>query len=305
MGVSTTYAQILTHSHYQSQETYRHMQSTSQTANTFTLLLVYLFSVVALSACQGKAAYQAYPGEAKPANEVATIKIPEAFNLLYVDEQPSKDTFFTDTTTIQTLPGSHQFIFRYKIFWDVSSSESIKVTSQPFAVSFDTTAGNTFVISTTPIQTLEDAQAYAKNPSVNIVNQSTNESVAFEHKTQLEDKGFVASFVKSITAPTTASSAEPATIAGTSTTANVADQEQASEALDKLKHWWQNTAATQRQEFMQWVYEQKPDSTTVSNASANAASLEQASEPLDILKYWWQNAAASQREEFMQWVYKQ
>ncbi|WP_455196663.1 DUF2057 family protein [Kaarinaea lacus] len=286
------------------------MQSTPQTANTFTLLLVYLFSVVALSACQGNAAYQAYPGEPKSASEVATVKFPEALSLLYVDEQPSKVTLFTDTTAAQTLPGPHQFIFRYKIFWDVSSSESIKVTSQPFAVSFDTTAGNTFVISTTPIQTLEDAQAYAKNPSVTIVNQSTNESVAFEHKTQLEDKGFVASFVKSVTTPATASSAmpagsTPAATADTGTTANAADQEQASEALDKLKHWWQNTAATQRQEFMQWVYEQKPDSTTVSNASANVASLEQASEPLDLLKYWWQNAAASQREEFMQWVYKQ
>ncbi|WP_455367101.1 DUF2057 family protein, partial [Kaarinaea lacus] len=133
----------------------------SGVTNTYNLLLVSTFIFISLAGCQGKASYQAYPGEAKPASEIATIKIPEAFSLLYVDEQPSKATFFTDTTTIQTLPGPHQFIFRYKIFWDVSSSESIKVSSQPFAVSFDTTAGNTFVISTTPIQTLEAALAYA------------------------------------------------------------------------------------------------------------------------------------------------
>ncbi|KPJ91203.1 MAG: hypothetical protein AMJ55_12245 [Gammaproteobacteria bacterium SG8_15] len=104
------------------------MQSTPNTTNTFTLLLVSLFTVFTLSACQGNAAYQAYPGEPKSASEVATVKFPEALSLLYVDDQPSKVTLFTDTTAVQTLPGSHQFIFRYKIFWEVNSSEAIKLT---------------------------------------------------------------------------------------------------------------------------------------------------------------------------------
>jgi|GEM_PF-3375542 len=281
------------------------MQSTPNTTNTFTLLLVSLFTVFTLSACQGNAAYQAYPGEPKSASEVATVKFPEALSLLYVDDQPSKVTLFTDTTAVQTLPGSHQFIFRYKIFWEVNSSEAIKVTSQPFAVSFDTTAGNTFVISTSPIQTLEDAQAYAKNPSVTIVNQSTNESVAFEHKTQLEDKGFVASFVKSVTTPaaTAVDVSAESTPADTSTTANVANQEQAREALDKLKHWWHNADANQRQEFMQWVYKQKPAGTADTSTSSNDTGEEPAGETLEKLKYWWDNADATQRQAFMGWVY--
>jgi uncharacterized protein YccT (UPF0319 family) len=270
---------------------------------------------ITLTACQGNKFYKAYEGEPQPSNEIAIIQVPAAFNLMYVDDQPYRGSWLSDTTTIHTLPGQHQFIFKYKIFWEISSSDAEKVESQPFALSFNTEAGNTFVIETTPIKTLEEAKAYAKNPAVKVTNQTIGEAVSFDYKTQLQDKGFVASFVTSVTSPpaATAAPAEATTTTSNTTDAtansNVAEQTEANEALDKLKHWWQNADTKQRQEFMEWVYQQKPastaDASTTASLTENAAGQDQASEALDKLKHWWDKTGTNQRQEFMQWVYKQ
>ncbi|WP_455221079.1 DUF2057 family protein [Kaarinaea lacus] len=263
-----------------------------RTTRIFAFLLVCLFIAIILTACQGKGVYQAYEGEPKPSTEIATIKIPVEMRLLYVDDQPNKGSWLIDTTTIQALPGQHRFIFYYEIFWELSSSDAEKVKSQPFALNFNTTAGDTFVIELPPIETLEAAIAFAKNPQFTIINQSTKEPVAFEQTTRIKDKGYVAAFVESVTKEKQAET--PAS-----------EATQSKEALDKLKYWWDNADTNQRQDFMQWVYKQKSAVTTETSTTPDVTGQEPAGEALEKLKHWWNNADANQRQDFMQWVYKQ
>ena len=278
------------------------MYITYRSNRIFRILLLSLIAV-GVAACQGKNVYKAYEGDPKPASEIASVRIPVELRLEYVDDQPNKGVWFLDTTTIQTLPGKHRFIFYYEIFWEVSSSDAVKVKSQSFALTFDTKAGDVIAIEPPAINSLEDAQAFAKNPQFTLTNKTTDEPVAFEQTTRLEDKGYVASFVESV-------SKEQGSLAeSTAATTGTGTAPQSREALDKLKHWWESAGAKERQDFMASVYQQKPvareDASTSTNVPENVTEQEPDGDALAKLNFWWGKADASQRQTFMQWVYNQ
>jgi len=272
-------------------------------SNCIFRILLFSLIVVSLAACQGKSVYKAYEGDPKPASEIATVNIPIELRLQYVDDRPNKGSWVFDTTTIQTLPGKHRFIFYYEIFWEVSSSDAVKVRSQSFALTFDTKAGDVIAIEPPAISSLEDAQTFAKNPQFTLTNKTTDEPVAFEQTTRLDDKGYVASFVESVSKEQGASAESTVVTTDTGTTPLF------KEALDKLKHWWENAGAKERQDFMASVYQQKSeaseDTGTNTDVPENIALQEPDGDALVKLNFWWGKADANQRQTFMQWVYNQ
>ena len=209
---------------------------------TWFMTLLFL----GLAACQSNPTYQAFPGPAKPADQIASVFIPKAFNLLNVDGNSYTQPLMGNGTVVKLLPGSHKIVIKYVDFWEVTADNTERVTSQPILVAFDARAGENYYIPFTELKDVKAARAFVKDPHVDLVNKKTNTSVATDVKYQLEDKGLIAAFMDSLSPKDT-----PAP-----TVAEATDQETRAKgepALEMLKYWWQKANAQQQESFMKWV----------------------------------------------------
>lgn len=263
-------------------------------SSSYAHMLLSAFVVMTLSACQGMGVHQAYEGSPRPDNEVATIIIPEAFNILFIDRTKYGVALYSGNTNISILPGKHQLIIKYKDFWDVGN-QSERIESDPISITLDAVAGHRYQVRFATLANIEEARAFAKNPSIEIIDPSTHKNVA----ANIEYKVYTSSFFNTLfgssnqagenqpdktqkseqtstpaatptTTPKTTPVFAPSTTAGiaassaqtspSETPATGAEQKQAAEkngrALDMLKYWWESADQAQKEAFQQWIKSQ-------------------------------------------------
>jgi len=201
-------------------------------------------SVLFLSACQGTVPYQAYNGPAKSANEIATFIVPAQYNLLSIDGVKYTRALLSDGDIVNLLPGSHQLIIEYHDIWDLTGEHHEKVTSKPISITFNTQAGNQYTINAAPLETVEQAQAFAKKPSISIVNATNKKTTPAEIKYNLYGRDL---FTLLFGEPKPEFTSAPAKTEVSQSENNNSD------ALDTLKIWWEKADENQQNEFRQWL----------------------------------------------------
>ena len=209
----------------------------------FWLIIPILF----LSACGSTGPYQAYEGPQKAADEVATFVVPAQYNLLSINAVHYQKKFLKDGATINLLPGSHQLIVEYHDIWDLTGQEHEKVTSKPMAITFTAQAGTQYSIHAAPLETVEQAQVFAKKPSISIIDIATKQTVSAKIKYNLYGQGL---FTTLFGAP------NPESTASSNGLEKMNTPNKDSNALEMLKVWWETADETQQGDFRQWLKNQ-------------------------------------------------
>lgn len=258
-----------------------------KTYSSFAGILLTSFVIMTLTACGGMKVHQAYDGPARPEKEVATLVIPQAFDILFIDRKKFGPAIYSGNTNIAVLPGKHQVIIKYKDFWDAGSG-SARIESDPISITMNVVAGHKYQVQFTKLANIEEARAFAKNPSINIMDPSTHDKVAAAIQYKLYSSSFFSTMFGSnnqnsenqtnkeqastpaIAAPTTTPVLAPSATVGISasstqtssseTPATASAEKQAAgknaRALDMLKYWWESADQTQKEAFQQWIKSQ-------------------------------------------------
>lgn len=178
----------------------------------------------------------------------ATLVIPEALNILKVDNQNyttniTDRLFSTGDKTVQLAPGPHRVIVEYEIIWDISTDEHERVWSEPFQVAFSVQAGRQYVVKVPSFTYLNKAKKYANKPVVEIIDRSSKQVVASKIYYQEDEVDTLTFYDPSAAVP----SANPVAFqqAGPVTAANM--------PLRMLEYWWNQASEPQRKQFMQSV----------------------------------------------------
>ncbi len=207
-------------------KTTHHCFHNNRLVSLFLMLLTFLL----LTACQGSAVYRTYSGEPRPADKVAIFTIPAEYNLLYIDGE--KYSSMSDGAVLELLPGKHQLVVEYDVFWDGTADNYDRVVSQPVMLSFKTLPGRRYRLKFKSPEDLKRARLYAKKPKLELMDLVSQQNVAVVHKYRLADKGYVAAFVAD----------NP--MAGENSKANVTKM---------LEYWWQQADYEQQQFFLSWI----------------------------------------------------
>lgn len=199
------------------------------------VLLLMLFFI--LTACQAPGIHQNYSGPLKASSEISTFTIPEEFNLLYIDGEAYKTGFNIGDTVLHVLPGAHQFVLEYMVFWEPPMDARERIESQPFIVGFTAIAGNNFKIDYKELVEIDDARAFVENPKVSVMNITTQKPAPTQTKYNLNDKSYVVDFIK---ANFSAANPQAASL-------------KSADAYEELKRWWETADMTQQENFLQWI----------------------------------------------------
>ncbi|WP_455203335.1 DUF2057 domain-containing protein [Kaarinaea lacus] len=233
--------------------------------------------LLGLMACTSVPKHQAYPGEAKPASEVATFIVPKEFQLLYVDDESYRQSFVIEGVEVTMLPGAHTLVMEYMQIWDINSESHERIKTQPFLTKFTAAAGKTYSLGFPEQKSIEDARAFANDPKVEVIDTANNKALQAEVKYNLGEEGFLAKLFGSSKSETKsanssanvdqqsfATGAEAASAAAAvavtaveDKTKNDADKTSAtandSQAMQMLKYWWQQADQKEQQKFLQWL----------------------------------------------------
>ena len=212
-----------------------------------TSILLITMSILFLSACQNIPPHQAYEGEAKANNEIATFSLPGQYNLLSIDGVKFKQLALRDGAIVKLLPGSHQFIIEYYDFFDLGGGEFEKVGSKPMAITFTAEAGNQYSVNSVTFESVEKAQDYAEKPIVNITNTTNKQAVLARIKYNLYGKGLFTTLF---------GGSQPETAQYLDTAPNTKNPGKDGQALEMLKYWWETADEKQQGDFRQWLENQ-------------------------------------------------
>ncbi len=209
--------------------------------------LLITISMLFLSACQNTGPHQAYEGPAKKDSEVATLTIPGQYNLLSIDGGHYQQNILRDGAVLKMLPGSHQLIIEYQDFWNPNGEQTEKITSKLIAITFTARAGNQYTISAAPLESVEQAQAFAEKPSISITDTINKQAVPAEIKYNLYGRGlFTALFEKS----------QPESTVSPVVAEKMSSPNKNGKALEMLKYWWESADKNQQGDFRQWLKSQ-------------------------------------------------
>ena len=212
-----------------------------------TFFWLTIASIVFLTACQGTGPHQAYEGPEKTDSEVATFTVPGQYNLLSIDAVHYQQAMLKDGAIVKLLPGSHQFIIEYKDFWNLNGEQHEKIVSKPMAITFTAQAGIQYSINAAPLESVEQAQAFAKKPSISIVDTTNNQEVTAKIKYNLYGQGLFTTLF---------GASKPESTAIQYSTKETDTPNKGDNALEMLKVWWKSADEKQQSDFRQWLKNQ-------------------------------------------------
>ncbi|WP_455217192.1 DUF2057 domain-containing protein [Kaarinaea lacus] len=254
----------------------------------YTIFSLIAVLAILLAACQSKPAQQAYDGPARAENEIATIIIPESFNLLFVDKNERGSLLSGGGAAIKVLPGSHELIIKYQQYWDLQTSDDHERTeSKPIKIIFEANAGQTYRVSFKKPEDVREARSFAKNPGIEIIEAQSSNTVAANITYNLYSQGVIAGMIIKDSEP---EASEPMT-----------NEAMASEQTPPA------STATPAAVTAPVVVMAAPSSSpsSASSASDNNSSNTNTKEDgraLEMLKYWWETASDNQRKAFQEWT---
>ncbi|MGR6870773.1 DUF2057 family protein [Pseudomonas sp. HK3] len=132
----------------------------------------FLFLVIAIQGCSSAQQVRLYDGPAIGNDKEVQLILPLNFELISLDSQPVAQfaqTFRNHDLTIKLTPGEHTLVLRYSDIWqiDADNHETLSTGQITFIDTF--LPGETLRIQTPPVDTLNQAKQFIKDPNVKIV----------------------------------------------------------------------------------------------------------------------------------------
>lgn len=214
--------------------------------NFKNVLLVFLAGIL-LQACTPTGPVKFYEGAARPAGQIARVKVPGPITVLEIDgreiRSPSTDEGFYE---LQLPPGAHRLTFRYELYWGSSVSGMI-IKSDPVEINHNFAAGKVYELVYEKPASEDEAYTLADDFKATLVE--TDGSTRIVSRSPDE---------RSVLPP-------PSTGAITTRTPVVANpmpgaQEAVNEdAVKRLKFWWLMADEAERDAFRKWIQQDIPE----------------------------------------------
>ena len=176
------------------------------------------------------------------------LTFPDTFEVLKVNGQPYKSSFFESETELTLGSGRHIIEYRYsEIFEDDDVDDHIKIKSEPFVL--DINLGQREIAVKNPNNLdIEQAKAYANKPEltllgVNDTNQLDYKIISKIDYEQMRYQGLL----------NTSEAVKRNLPAKTSTSTDIgltAGQKVNSRAVEMLNYWWQQASEQERAAFL-------------------------------------------------------
>lgn len=190
------------------------------------------FALLWLAGCAAPGSYQTYTGPELSPARVAHVRVPQELDVLAIDGRDAQIPLLAQRHLVLAMrAGVHELQVRYRDVWDVDNIDDEVVRSKPMSVRFAVMAGGRYALALPRLPSLRDAQAYAHEPTVWVVDDATGHRLA-----------------------------APVPHAAVATPAEPSPSRQAQPpALDLLRYWWGQADPQQRREFLDWLHGQSDD----------------------------------------------
>ncbi len=205
--------------------------------------------------CDNQRVHELYQGSPEQA---VFVEANDTVLVSHIDAEEQDTAFIGQKNRYRLAPGTHTLVVEYAALFQIDADRHEKLTSPPVKVTFDAKPGKTYRFRHAEQKTLEEAQAFAKSPTLELVTLPDNTVVDATFEKSLpsrflpklkfensESYGFVSE--QHAEAPRSGNST--AVIAGT----GVAEHAVTTDVtLESLKSLWQKATPEQRGAFLEW-----------------------------------------------------
>lgn len=192
--------------------------------------ILVLFICTLILGCSHTGPVRLYPGETLSPQQEATLLLPEALELLKINDEAipaSTFAFRTSQAELRLAPGPNRLTIEYRTLWDESADQHQVVESGPIEFDVDLKDNQTYQFDWQAPKSLEAAQQFAKHPEIRIVGHQ--HAWLGKYKPKQSDLILIAD-------PDTSASASDNGI-----------------ALDKLQYWWQRANLDEQKAFLKSI----------------------------------------------------
>ena len=184
-------------------------------------------------------------------SQQSTLVVPEALNVLTVDNQKNTHKFYSffsgGDTTLKLEPGVHRIVVEYEVFWDVSTETTDHLQSNPFQITFKVEPGKQYTIKLPSFGLLEEARKYADNPVVKLIDRSSNQPVAANVAYSKADRSLF-HFGEPVATTKPTRNSFPVTDSRQATPVTTGNM-----PLMMLEYWWAQASEQQRKHFIKSI----------------------------------------------------
>ncbi len=211
----------------------------------------------------------------------ASLTLPEAIEVLSIDGQKHKGSFFSiGDKDISLNPGQNQLIVQYDMVWDMSlRDDHERVISKPILLQMNSQSGGAYQLQLPAIHDLQQAKRYIKQPTAIVIDSQSGQAINIDFELAQSNTVTVSGNTNSVSALFNKMTSDdsqpvivnqptqpltipgealppPAVSAAPSARANTASAYQANQTngdimpLNQLRYWWKQADQTQREAFM-------------------------------------------------------
>lgn len=222
------------------------------------LAVVFCASLLT-AACDNQRVHELYNGAPEQA---VFVEANDTVLVTHIDAEEQDSAFIGQKNRYRLAPGKHVFVVEYAALFQLDADRHEKVTSPPIKVTFEAKAGETYRFRHAEQKTVDEARAFAKSPTLELVALPANTVVNATFEKSLptrflpklkfentESYGFASD--QAAMAPTVPA-APPAAVA--SPDSNASDASDAT--LDSLKGLWLKATPQQQGQFREWLKNQ-------------------------------------------------
>lgn len=252
---------------------------------------------------------QVYEGPQRPQNEVVTLTVPAALEVLAVDGEEIKIPYFGGSDyKLQLLPGQHTLELFYKESWGGPTDSGV-VVSDVSMFRFTARAGAEYIAQHDGPKNLVLASRFSDMPRIWLVEPATGQRLE-PYATEKYIPVVLRAMRKYAASGQTAAAGAPQA----SSAASAEDVVMQQDALKRLQFWWKIAGKKDKKAFSDWLAQGAP--TEAGGKDAAAMSAQQASstasaedvvmqqDALERLQFWWKIAGEKDRSAFKAWLDK-
>lgn len=181
-----------------------------------------------------------YQGEPRPQQEVAIVTVPVDLEVFEVSSVPVRSPSVNrGEYTLEVPPGRQEVLLQYLASWEGGSTSDV-VRSRSMSLMADFRAGGRYRIEFPALDSRRDAERFAEEPSATLIGV---DGQRVEAEVRLGQQGLFGRAPGNFRGipPGAAPAAAPSAAAGQG------------EALEQLKHWWNQAGEQERAAFLQWM----------------------------------------------------
>ena len=271
---------------------------------------VFLVILFAWGCATSTGLVQVYDGPQRPENEVVTLVVPAALEVLAVDGEEIKIPYFGGNDyKLHLLPGPHTLEVFYKESWGGPTSSGV-VVSDVSMFRFEAQAGDVYLLQHDGPKNLVTASRFSDKPRIWLLDPGTGRRLQ-----PYATEKYIPALLRAMRKYEAGNQAAAAAAPQVSPAASAEDVVMQQDALKRLQFWWKIASAKDRKAFKDWLGKGAPTeaggkdaadmNTRQASSTTSAEEVVMQQDALRRLQFWWKLADEKDRTAFKDWLDKE